>query len=119
LYHSDLVLVADWSISCRTKAGVFTSSHEGKLSDVLAPVLVILSFKSVAWDGVVVGTMGSLILSCPLILSGTQEFAFICWRLGLEVLSILCFSVSSREFVLFVASCRAIVSFNSDSWSIF
>lgn len=99
---------------------MFTSSREGKSSDVLAPVLVILSFESAAWNGVVVGTMGTLILSsCPLSSLGTRELAFICWRLGPEVLSILCLSVLPKEFVLFVASCRAIVSFNSDSWSIF
>ena len=86
LYRSDLVLIADWTISCGTKADVFTSRREGKLSDVLAPVLAFLLFESGARDGVVVRTMESLTLSsCPLISSGTREFAFICWRLGPKV----------------------------------
>ena len=60
LHRSDSVLIADWSISCGAKAGVFTPGREGQLSFVLAPVIALLSFESGARDGVVVRMMGSL-----------------------------------------------------------
>ena len=67
------------------------SSREGKLSDVLAPVLAFVSFESGARDGVLVRMMESFASS------GTREFPFICWRLGQELFDILCFSVSSKQ----------------------
>ena len=100
-YRSNSVLIAYWSISCETYV-----KSRGKV-ERCSRTCTSASFESGAWDGVVVRTTGSLTLSsCPLISSGTREFAFICWRLGPKVFDILCFSVSSKEFVLFVVSLK-------------
>ena len=113
------VVATDWLRSRGTKAGVFTSSREGKSSDVLALVLAIFVFAQVL-EVELITTSVELITTklltavlCHLISRGTFASAYCrAGRLGSEILD------SSSLFVkatAFFVSCKAIVSFNLGS----
>ena len=102
-----------------TKGGVLTSSRDGRLSCVLVVVLDICASVSCIRDGVVAVAMGASTLSSCLItlLSGTPVFFtdLIEWlESGLSCR--ICLPDGLMEFG---SSCKAMVSFNSDSLSIF